>query len=303
MAIDPTDTARDEARRAEQKKSEKKRDTNRVQGEKSFQSQFQSKIKKKDSDEVSKKSEGQKGEESNSGNALFQKVIEVYSQKHEGHQKDENQKELKKKETKKDEEKKEGISEDRDSSTANTQEDGHKRIEGNEYQDQGRGGGGSDGSGGRGDGGSQSFSGGTSGGGSDQPGGNLDSDLKDSKSKVSSKVLDKQKFANKLSASSLKKDGRGHSGQDHLSEEMIAEIVDSVSVHVNSLGQHEMEIQLSNEIFSGLKFKLTQTDEGLILDFNCPTNKTKNLFLLARPKLYTRLSEKNIKLKKIVISG
>lgn len=83
------------------------------------------------------------------------------------------------------------------------------------------------------------------------------------------------------------------------SDQELDEIVSSVQVGMNAQGEEEFAVTLGDDYFTGLKVVATNTSEGVVLKFICPTKQVLSTFLKFRPKVYARFLSKNISVVRI----
>lgn len=291
MAIDRVESNREEAAQADKKKADRKAD--RKDNDRNFQLRYLSKLKVKDHGEVKPKdtSKGSKEKEQGKENILS-KIMAYHGENKEGGDKKED--------SRKQEEKKQKVKEEAKSSSKT--EEGHTRLEaksvlGGQKQSGGEGEGGSGGGQGgghpQGGGGGQGRgSGGSAGGG----GTGSQTGSRDQKS-FSQGRAENVRRVDPTAFSSFQESGQGSSKQA-FTQKQLDEIVESVRIGMGKEGK-EMELSLSGDYFAGLKIKGTQTPEGVVLLFTCPTVEVKKTFLMARPRIYARFKEKNIRVCRI----
>jgi hypothetical protein len=291
MAIDPVDTARDDARRADEKKSEVRREQNRAKTGQEFSARYQgflhAKEKEKSKLDAQKESDsgGHASEEGRKDANIFSKVIEAFRGRDEGHQQE--KKELQKKE----ELKKEESTEKGDEPKSNTRaEDGHQRVDSTRSRNQDSHSGYNQGGGGNSSGGGQQNAGGQGSFSGNQ----------------GQQQFGKGQQASDLAAlkSQALKGGQTQgesSNQGQFNEKVLDDIVGAVSLQINHAGESEMEIQLTDSFFAGVRLVAKKTSSGIVLAFRCPTREIRNVFLMHRPLIYARLKEKNILVGRIEI--
>lgn len=305
---DPIDNSRDESRRADRRKEAQHhhRRTQNVQTDFAAKVQAHAQAKEKGKSQLDEKKEFEKENPSKKGDPglkgeLFGRLREVFKNKGDkGEKGDDGKKEIVEKiEVQKgDKEDKTDQKEEksylrREVKTEGRSEEGHRRVEARSGRDDGGTGGGGSGGGGSG--------GGSPGGG--QGGSSFGSSQKSFSDSGSGGGKHAGEFAagrsgpiQKLAHSS----DQGESDSNRsFSEEVLNEIVEKVHLCVNAEGNPEMEIELGKGVFSGLKFKATRTAEGIALVFYCPNREVRNLFILNRPRFYSRFREKNIKVTHI----
>lgn len=292
MVIDRVESNREEAAQADKKKADRKAD--RKDNDRNFQLRYQAKLKVKDEGEVKPKDTGKTGKEKDQGKEnILSKIIAYHGQdKGEGD---------KKEDSKKQDEKKQKVKEDAKSSTKT--EEGHTRLEaksvlGGQKQGGGEGEGGSGGGSGQGGGHPQGGGGGQGRGSGGSPGGGSGSQTgsRDQKS-FGQGSSENVRRVHQTAFSSFQESGQGSSKQA-FTQKQLDEIVESVRIGMGKEGK-EMELSLSGDYFVGLKIKGTQTSEGVVLLFTCPTAEVKRTFLMARPRIYARFKEKNIRVCRI----
>lgn len=286
MPIDPSDNNRDDIRRNERRRDEKRaeRDGNaNAKAGRDFQSKYQNTLKSRETAESKK--EAEKAAQKDEG-GLFSRIVETYLKKDQTS--DQNRKEA----DKKDESKKDRLEDESHSSPSKTKnaDEGHKRVEGSQSSTDQNSGGSSGGGGGSGGG---EFSGGHGEGSSGEKG---SSGFKGSHSQGSPGTV-------KAIAGSAFSDSFGSSSQSkNFSQKNIDEIVAAVKLYRNESGDQELDIRMSDDYFMGLRLKASQTANGVVLTFICPTRMVRNAFIIQRPKIYEALKQKNIRVHRIEIS-
>lgn len=312
MAIDPTDNARDDARRAENQRADKKADAKKVRPDRDFNVQLQAKVKQKESDPAKKDPRDAGKDRQEQKSALLSRVMEVFKGRDQGED-SARKEEPKTKDTDKKDDKEKKADSKSESRVSDSQD--HRRVEGDSSRQGsegqgGSGGGGQGGSGQPGSGGPGGGTGGFGGGFSGQGGGSFGSGGGQSQKGFSSSsgfsdqgVADKSGAGLNRAVGFVEKQGSASdqkgSGSGTFTERHLDQIVEEVFLGVNAAGEKEIEIHLGDVSLAGLKFKATSTSEGVVITFLCPTRHLKNQVLLRRPTLYARLKEKKINIARI----
>lgn len=288
MAIDPIDIIREEAKRADRKREDRAQDTQNKANKKpseTFLAKYQVKMKqnKEDYEQKLRDSEQHKKDPQ-----LLSRIVEsIKGQQDKGQ---DTQKEFNKKEDlKKDQTDQENSFQQTDSKTTSK----HERVDAIRSHQQGEGSGGS--GGGSGQGGSQSG------------GGSLSSSMGQSKQQssqhqqknFSGQVGESFLKVNRIAASKGSQMGGSGSFTGRFPPKILDEVVESVKLLVNSEGKQEMEIILSDDYFSGIKIKAVSHPNGVVICFVCPNTSVKNLFILNRLQIYSRLKSKNILVSRV----
>ncbi|MBI4411756.1 MAG: hypothetical protein HY541_04665 [Deltaproteobacteria bacterium] len=301
MPIDPIDTAREDAQRSEKKKDSDRVDRRR-QGE-AFQVKIrQSQLKAKETREKDNASRDGKQGEAKTGEDIFHHVLSVFRGK------EESQGEGKREADKKDDSKKDKLHEEKGESTRfkSVSEEGHSRVAAKESHHQGGGadsGTGSGSSGGGGGGGGSGSAGGQGGGGgsfSGSQGGRSDQGFSGKKD-IPSKGGATSAGGRSARISFTAGIGGQGAGKRGFSTQNLDQMVEAVFVGLNNRREEEMEVHLSDEYFSGLKLKATNTSAGVVITFLCPNADVKKMFLLNRPQIYARFKEKKISVHRVDI--
>ncbi len=300
MSIDPIDITREENRRTDNKKTADHKDTQKNKNAQDFAARYQqAKIKAKESkldNQVHDRSSKAKEE---SEKALFNRVLEVFSGKDET-KKDDRNNFGKKEDVRKEEKLKDQISLDRPKSVS---EEGHSRVaeKSSSHQDGEGKKGGRDGEGHSGGGQQEKgSSGGQSGNQSSSGWGGQSRNSFASFSKGNEKTVASPFSLNQIKES--KSGGGSSSSQKGFSQKALDEIVESVRVGLNVEGDYEMEVSLSEETFSGLKIRVSHTPDGVVVVFACPNREVRDLFLLHRPQVYSKLKEKQVVVSRVEVT-
>ena len=317
MAIDRIQQKRDDIRKANEHRATAKASELRQQLGRDFASKYQAQINqlKDETKTQQKKSFDQKkeGSKEQREQSVIENALEAFgSEKREKEsfqakrwvqsgdlKKTDKEENVKKKE----EEKKPDSKEGNDSQKTRLSGEGHKRVESNKSSDEregrGSGGGGSQGgnqnsSGGEQDssgGGGSSFSSSSQGGGSfSQPKGK--GLLK--KSGVSGREI--------VALKPSEQSGSGGSHRQFFSKENFQVLVKAVRLCVGHNGNTELDIEMNDEFFNGLRIKANKGPSGIVITFCCPNKQVYNLFLKEKFNLYTHLrQEKNIPVLRVDI--
>jgi len=301
MSSDPIDNSRDETRRIENQRQNRTKETGQKKGGQEFAVRYQAKIKNKenvDAKNVEHEKSSQEGD-------LFARVIQVFKgqddTKHQDSHESSKRDDLKKEKFKEEGSKTSENSESGEGRSKSVADDGHARVAAKHSSQQDSEGGGGGGQGGQssGHGGNdQSFSGGQS-GFSDSKG--RDSHLSTGKNAASTKP-GVSGFVKALGQSQGGGSGSQGGRQPQLTPQIVNEIVEHVKIGLNENLETEMEVQLTDELFSGLKIKATQTENGVVLTFICPDRKVREQFLINRPRIHQQLKEKQLAVSRIDIT-
>lgn len=302
MSFDPIDNSREDNKRIDIQRQNRSRDTAQKKGGQDFAGRYQAKIKEKeivDSRQTEKDPAKQEVD-------LFSRVIQVFKSKEESKHQDSHdttkKDEFKKEKTKEEKSKNTELSESDEGHSKTVSEDGHARVAAkNSSSDQGGGGGGQ--SSGENQSGSDHqsshHSSGGQGGGFSDSRQTRDAGLKDKSSGVVS--MTSVQFVKAMGKAT---DGGGEQSgrQPQLSPELVNELVEKVCVGLNEKHETEMEVQLTDDTFSGLKVKVTQTADGLVVTFVCSNRKVREQFLIQRPRIHQKLKDQNLDVLKIEIT-
>lgn len=333
MSADRIDHSRDDTNRAERERADRRRErpTVKVPVRTDFATRFEQRIRAKDRKETEEtkakdgKDRARVREKSEKG-SLFTRIVEVAAKHHKEQQKEfsgkqEGEKEggeqapfgareespfksdVKMKDTPRQKEEEKGEEKGpKDSRTGRSGEKTeHAKVEsvGARHDgEKGSGGGGGSGgtfsgggggsSSGRGDGNSSSFSGGgrnpdSSSGGRDQFKGKPTEGVKSVRA-----------------VGSFEAQGESTSGgQRHLQSEEIDQMIAAVRIALGPSGEKEMEIEMSDAFFSGLKLKVATSASGVVITFVCPNRDVMRLLLINRPRIYEALAAKKISVARV----
>ena len=106
----------------------------------------------------------------------------------------------------------------------------------------------------------------------------------------------KSKFAQKL------KDAFGKD-TPKLSQEVINKIIQFVKVRINKEGEKEIELELSDKIFKGLKLKVATKGKGkVVVHLKTKNSKTRSIFEKEKSSIREALSKRGIQVDDIVIT-
>ncbi len=283
MGIDRIDANREDAKKVDEKRDDLRRDLKNRKPDSNFKLQYQSALanrrKSEPGDTQKNKSQTDSGEKKDP--SLLARIVSAAKGKQDP-QGESSKELLDRQDRKKEDTKKEKSAGGEEGRTSNVSEEGYMRVGANDssrHQNEGRGGG-------QGQGGSQ---GGQSGSSGSQTGGQKSFEHRqESRGRVGA-----------IDASGS--DGRQSFSDQTLSDEILNEMVDSVVLKIHDGGAKELELTLSDGTLAGLVFSVLQSPDGLILTFKCPSRQSKNSILMSRPKLYSRLREKNINISRIDI--
>ncbi|MDO8518716.1 MAG: hypothetical protein Q7T11_00965, partial [Deltaproteobacteria bacterium] len=176
--------------------------------------------------------------------------------------------------------------------------EGHARLESKSGPQKNSDGGGGDGGGGQG-GGQQGGSFGGGGGGGGSMGGGSFGEHGSQTGSRGQKQASQKAGHQKVESATFSSFREARSGNRPFTEKNLDEVVEAVRLGVTSSGEKEIEITLSGDYFSGLKIRGTKTAEGIVLVFVCPHAEVKKIFLIERPRIYSRFKEKNIRVCRI----
>ncbi len=286
-----------ERRAAERSRANQHKEAHKQAGT-DFASRFQSKIKTSST----KDSQAQKQDQQQTKEELFSKVLSTYRGKEESGQQQNKQDSAKKEHNRKEDKFHDEVGEER---TQSRSSDGHERVAAKQSQHQDGGGTGGGGSGG-------GSSGNTSGGqgqgslggnasGSGGSGGGRQSDGKQTQAsfKGSSSFAVKQVGSNFGAQTGNESGDKGD--KKRFSQKNLDDLVAAVSVGLNEHLEEEMKVDLTDEIFSGLKLKATRTSLGIVVTFICPNRVVKETFAQQRQQIYARLKAKNILVHRVEV--
>ena len=105
------------------------------------------------------------------------------------------------------------------------------------------------------------------------------------------------KFNDQLRAS-LKAAGES----PRLTQAILNQLVTYVKLGLNRRGEKEIQIELHERIFRGLKLRVTSRDGKVGVHFHAADAKTRRLFEESRPTLHAALSAKGILVDEIIVS-
>ena len=113
----------------------------------------------------------------------------------------------------------------------------------------------------------------------------------------------KDKFVQALSKG--KSSGGFSSGFDQSAKKFsktdLEELVQSVQLTLNEDGQEQLELQLSDDYFDGVKLISKRTPDGVVLRFECPNVTVKSTFLKFRLDLASHFQKKGISVHRIEV--
>ena len=291
MEIDRAEINREENIRQDRKQADQRRQSSNVAKQaQTFEAHYKSQLKNKLDKEVSETQKREAENESKKNELSFQRVLEV-SKKKEDQKKEENFV-LKKKEDKKEKDEEKISAKKTESSSP--KEEQNKKVDSISEREGGRQGGGSQGGSGggsneRGDKGSGGFSGG------DQSKKHFEYEKK-----ALSREISKKTFTAKItSVANARLQGSKKDSKPYLSDEAYQEIIKKVSLVVSENKEAEMQIELDNSFFGGLKLTVSKTKDGVSVLFLCPNWEVKKLFLSHKLSVYAKLKEAGIHIKEV----
>lgn len=305
MAIDNRDIDREEERQVERKKDENRRKLEQKMKYEPMKT-FEAKLSEKSAGEQASKESAlrdahhqKKSKEEKDG--LLNKIIGTVKDKGMEqdkskvaavHKQEEHEAEDKKSEKlldaefEVDEEDKTESQQKTDQKKGEVSEDGYRRV--SEKDQQGEGGSGGFGSG------EEGFSDGEQGFGSGSNPQDKDQLSKGKFSEIHGKVggIKKGKFGQ----------GGFNRGAKNFSKQNLDEIVSSVELGLNELGQEEFAVELTDEYFDGLRVSAVREEGGeVVLKFECPNIQVRSTFLKQRPQVHARLKAQGIQVKRVEV--
>ena len=88
---------------------------------------------------------------------------------------------------------------------------------------------------------------------------------------------------------------------DKLSQSIMNQIVQTVKFGLNQAGEKEIQLRFQEQVFRGLKMRVSKKDGKVVVQFIANDRKTRETFLREQPKLLAELKKKGIDIEELTV--